>query len=107
LLLGVNMDRWQMQAGEQGGQPAGKPPGGAPNSADNTVYGPEARAALKEARQRLERQVALGSEFDTRHPLLRRLSSLPMLSAMYTGMRRRYILAHDRGRADEAAPPAA
>jgi hypothetical protein len=105
------MDRWQMQAGGQDGQPAGKPPGGvpagAPPAADSTVYGPEARAALKEARQRLERQVALGNQFDALHPLLRRLGSLPMLSAMYGGMRRRYILAHDTGSTDEAAPPAA
>jgi hypothetical protein len=105
------MDRWQMQAGEQGGQPAAKPPGAPPGGVpgtveDNTVYGPEARAALKEARQRLERQVALGSEFDAHHPLLHRLSSLPMLSAMYAGMRRRYILAHDTGSADEGVPPA-
>jgi hypothetical protein len=100
-----------MQPGEQGGPAAGGPPGGplgnAPGEADNTVYGPEARAALKEARQRLERQVALGNQFDARHPLLRRLGSLPMLSAMYGGMRRRYILAHDGGSAGEAVPPAA
>jgi hypothetical protein len=101
------MQPGEEQAGQAGGRPPAGPLGHVPSDEESTVYGPEARAALKEARQRLERQVALGNQFDALHPLLRRLGSLPMLSAMYGGMRRRYILAHDSGSTDEAAPPAA